>query len=65
MTHEGVKEERERVRKEVEFRSKERFKLLLKAKFKTDVDNPALEWKVDRKMVEDMYYPNDDDMMMR
>ena len=29
-------------------------KLLFEAKFKTDVDNPALESRVDRKMVEDM-----------
>ena len=62
MTREGVKEEKERVRKEVGLRSKERLKLLFEAKFKTDVDNPALESKVDRKMVEDMKY--DDEMMV-
>ena len=34
-------------------REGERFRLLLEAKFKTDVDNPALESEVDRSMVED------------
>ena len=45
-------------------RNKERLKLLFEAKFKTDVDNPMLESKVDRKMVEDMNYSNDDEMMV-
>ena len=53
MTREGVKEEKERVEKEVGLKNKERFKLLFKAKFKTNVDNPTLESEVDRKMVED------------
>ena len=59
MIREGMKEEKERVRMEVEYKNKERFKLLL-LKVKTNVDSTALESRVDRMKhvmtnTEDMY----------
>ena len=53
-----MKEEKERVRREEEYKNKDRLKLLLKVK--TEVDRPALESRVDRMehvmtTTEDMY----------
>ena len=47
MIREGKKEDKERVRTEVEYKNKERFKLML-LKVKTNMDSPALESRVDR-----------------
>ena len=61
MLREGMKEEKERVRKEMEFMNKKRFKLLLKVK--TNMNSPALESRVDRMMItntENMCYNVDE-----
>ena len=53
MTREGVREERMRMEREEMNIKKRRFRLLLKAKLKTKIENPALESEVDKSMMED------------